>query len=103
MTGTPRPLLERERSDWNALRVRAGISLRTAEELTGLNRGLLSDIERGRTIPRPDECAAMLRAYRPEHPGGYPFDRPDLVPPNPPAPDAPAVVRRRRRPVGGAP
>lgn len=81
------------RSDWRALRLRAGLSLRSLEERTGINRGTLSSIELGRTIPRPAECAAILRALRPAHPGGYPFDDLEHLPPEAPL-DSRLEVRR---------
>jgi transcriptional regulator with XRE-family HTH domain len=36
------------------LRLERGLSLRALEELTGVNRGILSQLERGRLIPAGD-------------------------------------------------
>ncbi len=38
-------------------------SIRKAEELTGVPRGTLSQIERGRVIPTDDQAAAIERVY----------------------------------------
>lgn len=44
-------------------RVALGMSLREVERRTGLNRGFLSMVERGRMIPTADESATLLNFY----------------------------------------
>ncbi len=52
---------------WHDLRVEAGLTIRALEraleELTGINRGELSRIERGSAVPRPDQALRLLEAY----------------------------------------
>lgn len=45
---------------WQELRKRAGLTIRALEELTGINRGELSRIERSRTCPTPDQARRLL-------------------------------------------
>lgn len=47
---------------WAEARRAAGLSLRELEQRSGVNRGLLSLLERGRLIPTPDQAAVILRA-----------------------------------------
>ena len=47
---------------WRDLRTESGLTLRQLEELSGINRGELSRIERGRTCPTPDQARTMLQA-----------------------------------------
>lgn len=47
---------------WREERLRLGLSLREVEELTGINRGTLSQIERGYG-PRMDHARRLLQAY----------------------------------------
>lgn len=49
-------------TDWGRLRVEADLSLRDLERLTGINRGYLSMLERGRYLPSPDETRRILNA-----------------------------------------
>ncbi len=65
----PPPLQERA-SDWNRLRLRAGLSIRILSDRSGVNRYHVSLIDQGRLVPSPDESAAILAVLRPEHPGG---------------------------------
>lgn len=44
------------------LRVARKLSLRDLQEATGINRGLLSQMERGRLIPEPEHLAALSHA-----------------------------------------
>jgi predicted transcriptional regulator len=44
-------------------RVALGLSLRDVEHRTGINRGFLSRVERGRMIPTADESAVLLNFY----------------------------------------
>lgn len=44
-------------------RVALGLSLRDVERRTGINRGFLSRVERGRMIPTQDESALLLNFY----------------------------------------
>lgn len=48
---------------WRDLRIDSGLTLRQLEELSGINRGELSRIERGRTCPTPDQAIAILGAH----------------------------------------
>ena len=49
---------------WRDLRIDAGLTLRQLEVLSGINRGILSAIERGRSCVAPDQAIAILAAYR---------------------------------------
>lgn len=49
---------------WRDLRIEAGLTLRQLEELSGINRGELSRIERGRASVTPDQAITILGAYR---------------------------------------
>jgi transcriptional regulator with XRE-family HTH domain len=49
---------------WRDLRVDAGLTLRQVEVLSGLNRGIISQIERGRACATPDQATAILDVYR---------------------------------------
>lgn len=65
--GSPgaRPVEPRRAPDtWRALRSERGYSLRELQDATGINRGDLSKIERGRLIPTPGQAAAILEALR---------------------------------------
>jgi transcriptional regulator with XRE-family HTH domain len=48
---------------WRDLRIDAGLTLRQLEVLSGVNRGEISRIERGRSCPTPDQAIAILAAY----------------------------------------
>lgn len=43
------------------LRNAAGLSLRELEDLTGINRGVWSQIETGRMLPEPEHLGALSR------------------------------------------
>lgn len=47
---------------WGTQRVAAGISVRQLEERSGVSRGLISLMERGRFIPDVDQYAAITSA-----------------------------------------
>jgi transcriptional regulator with XRE-family HTH domain len=49
---------------WGAERVALGLSLRDLAALSGINRGVLSMVERGRIIPDGDEYRAVMDALR---------------------------------------
>ena len=49
-------------TSWSDLRQAAGLSLRAAELVTGINRGDLSKIEHGRLVPPPDQARRILEA-----------------------------------------
>lgn len=49
--------------DWGRRRVEADLSLRDLGELTGINRGLLSMLDRGQFIPSPAQSQRLLDAY----------------------------------------
>ena len=49
---------------WSDLRRESGLSLRELERQTGLNRGVLSLIFRGRMCPLPDQAEVLLRVLR---------------------------------------
>jgi transcriptional regulator with XRE-family HTH domain len=63
------PLVDRPVSDWNRLRIRAGLSIRELELKCGINRGTLSMIDSGRLHPTAAQSAKILEALRPDHPG----------------------------------
>lgn len=44
------------------LRIERGLSLRETAALTGLHRGVISQIERGRLVARADEMRALQEA-----------------------------------------
>jgi transcriptional regulator with XRE-family HTH domain len=46
------------------MRIDAGLTIRQLEVLSGLNRGILSAIERGRSCATPDQADAILVVYR---------------------------------------
>lgn len=48
---------------WRDLRIDAGLTIRQLEELSGINRGLLSAIERGRSCATRDQAGAILKVY----------------------------------------
>ena len=57
-----RPVATRRHHDtWRDLRARRGLSLRELERRTGINRGDLSKIDRGRLAATPSQAAAILR------------------------------------------
>lgn len=45
------------------LRVRRGLSQRDVARLTGLSKGVISEIESGARNPRPDQVKALLDLY----------------------------------------
>lgn len=47
---------------WRATRLGCGLSIREVEEITGINRGELSRIERG-FGPKPEHARALLHVY----------------------------------------
>lgn len=49
---------------WRDLRIDAGLTLRQVEVLSSLNRGMISQIERGRMCVTPDQAQALLDVYR---------------------------------------
>lgn len=49
-------------TEWGRLRASAGVSLRELERRTGINRGLLSMLDRGRYLPTPAETRKILAA-----------------------------------------
>lgn len=51
-------------TEWGKRRVEADLSIRDLEELTGINSGLLSMLERGRWLPTPDEAERISKAFR---------------------------------------
>lgn len=53
------------------MREAAGLSIRDLEELTGINRARLSDLERI-MVPTDAETAAILEAFRKATPKGDP-------------------------------
>lgn len=54
----------RASASWRDRRIEAGLTIRQLEELSGLNRGLLSSIERGRACATPDQAEAILTVCR---------------------------------------
>ena len=51
-------------TDWGRRRVEADLSIRDLADLTGINTGLLSMLERGRWLPTPDEAERITAALR---------------------------------------
>jgi transcriptional regulator with XRE-family HTH domain len=51
---------------WRDLRTTSGLTLRQLEELTRINRGDLSRIERGRLCPTPDQSLTLLHVFHPD-------------------------------------
>lgn len=49
-------------TEWGQRRAASHLSLRDLERLTGINRGYLSMLERGRYLPTPDETRRILAA-----------------------------------------
>jgi predicted transcriptional regulator len=49
-------------TEWGQRRAASHLSLRDLERLTGINRGYLSMLERGRYLPSPDETRRILDA-----------------------------------------
>jgi len=49
---------------WGAERVSLGLSLRQLAVLSGIDRGILSQVENGRLIPSGDEYLAVNEALR---------------------------------------
>jgi transcriptional regulator with XRE-family HTH domain len=47
------------------LRLERGLSIRELETESGINRAYLSQLERGRLLPRDEWIEALKRAYRP--------------------------------------
>ena len=45
--------------------LRGDRSLTTVQQATGINRGTLSQLERGERLPRPAQVAGLERAYGP--------------------------------------
>lgn len=60
--GRVQPLVERP-SIYARRRVAAGLSLRQVQERTGLNRGLVSMVERGIMIPTSEQSRLLLDLY----------------------------------------
>jgi len=56
--------------DWRALREATGLSLREVARRTGINPGVLSQIETRRMFPEPREAAALLSVYGWQGPDG---------------------------------
>lgn len=48
--------------DWHDYRVKAGLSIRQLEELSGINRGEISRIEQRRQTPTPMQALRLLVA-----------------------------------------
>jgi transcriptional regulator with XRE-family HTH domain len=48
---------------WRDLRIESGLTLRQLEVLSGINRGEISRIERGRACATPEQASALLTAY----------------------------------------
>lgn len=49
-------------SAWGPQRVALGLSLRQLEQLSGINRGVLSLAEAGRLVPTGEEYQAVMKA-----------------------------------------
>lgn len=61
--GGARPQIRRfGPTEWGQRRAASRLSLRDLERLTGINRGYLSMLERGRYLPTPDETRKILDA-----------------------------------------
>lgn len=52
-------------SAWGPARVRAGVSIRELERLSGVHRSILSMAENGRLVPSGAEWDAVMRALGP--------------------------------------
>jgi ribosome-binding protein aMBF1 (putative translation factor) len=52
----------RRAKSWRDVREEAGLSLRDLQERSGIHRGELSKIERGRSCPTPEQASAILCA-----------------------------------------
>ncbi len=58
-----RQLSQNATSEWGQRRIAADLSIRDLGELTGINMGLLSLLDRGRYNPTPEETAKLLDAF----------------------------------------
>jgi hypothetical protein len=68
MERRPRYQLRPGPTDWGRQRVAVNLSLRDMERLTGINRGYLSMLERGRYLPSPDEMRRIIAALEQARP-----------------------------------
>ena len=60
VSGARPTIARRDRDTWRDLRAERGLSLRELERRTGINRGDLSKIDRGRLAPTPGQAAVIL-------------------------------------------
>lgn len=61
-TAPSTPVMPRS-ATWRDLREASGMSLRMVEERSGINRGEISKIERGRSCATPDQARRLLATY----------------------------------------
>ena len=59
---TDRPLVLRQGNEWSERRIAAGLSMRQLALASGVSRGLISLIERGRYTPTASEAQRLLAA-----------------------------------------
>jgi transcriptional regulator with XRE-family HTH domain len=56
-------LMVHKARSWRDMRIESGLTLRQLEVLSGINRGEISRIERGRACATPEQAEALLAAY----------------------------------------